>query len=75
MSKIILEYSGWVELHPDTKMQYTGDQDRPDITVAEWSKLTQEQQSEYVIEFAHQAIENGIEGEWSELSISVKNDE
>jgi|688.fasta_scaffold03312_14 hypothetical protein len=74
--KIILEYSGWVELSHETTMQYIGEKEhvKQIITVLEWSKFPKEQQDMYILENAGKAIADGHE-EWTELNLTIKSEE
>lgn len=75
---LFLEFSGWVELDPNTKMQYTGNDDLTNknygyiITVQEWIKLPKELQSQYILEDTVAAIRDGHDFEFTDQSIVEK---
>ena len=49
--ELYLDFSGWVRLSHDTRMQYIGvDESKPEIiTVLEWSKLSDDEQGSYML--------------------------
>jgi len=49
--ELYLDFSGWVRLSHDTRMQYIGvDESKPEIiTVLEWSKLSDDEQGLYML--------------------------
>lgn len=74
--ELYLDFSGWVRLSHDTRMQYFGeDESKPQfITVLEWSKLSDDEQGSYMLEDVIAAIRDAEDLEYTELFIT-KNDE
>ena len=75
MSKdIVVEFSGWVKISPQNiRYQYIGeDESVPEfITGVEWQNLSEEVQSNYIMEDAIAAIRDADDGEWEHLSTEV----
>lgn len=72
--ELYLDFSGWVRLHPETRMQAISEDVEPFITVAAWSKLTDDEQQHYTLEDALAAIRDSEDLEYTELRI-IQNDE
>lgn len=74
--ELYLDFSGWVRLSHDTRMQYVGeDESKPQfITVLEYSKLSDDEQGLYMLEDVIAAIRDAEALEYTELNIT-KNDE
>lgn len=74
--ELYLDFSGWVRLNHNTRMQYIGeDESKPAfITVLEYSKLSDDEQGCYMLEDAIAAIRDADDLEYTELCIT-KNDE
>jgi len=71
---IVVEFSGWVKISPQNiRYQYIGeDESVPQfITGIEWQNLSEETQSNYIMEDAIAAIRDSDEGEWEHLSTEV----
>lgn len=66
-----LSFAGSVTLHPETLMQYCGeDESKPQIiTVAQYAELSDDEQSNYMLEDAIAAIRDGEDVNYVELSI------
>lgn len=72
--KLIVEYSGWVELIPEkVNFTYIGTEEKSDITGVEYMKLGEKEKSDYILESLSQAIDNGYDGEISDLNILMEN--
>ena len=82
MTKIIVEFSGWVECDSSRVLfQYIGDEHDDDvrrwpvITGNEWLKLSEDEQDDYILEDIIQAQETAL-GNWYEnLDVIVQNDD
>lgn len=70
--KIYLDFSGWLKLDANTRMQYIGTNKTFDeiITVAVWQSLPSEYRNEYVLEDFVAAIRDGEDIEFNELTIT-----
>ena len=73
MSDIIVEYSGWIRLSPQNiRFEYIGQDDMPqNIDGVQWQALSEDEQSDYIIEDAIAAIRDADDGEWVDLSVEV----
>ena len=58
MNDIILEYSGWIRINPENiRFEYIGQDDMPqNIDGVQWQALSEDEQSDYIIEDAIAAI-------------------
>ena len=82
MTKIIVEFSGWIECDSSRVLfQYIGDEHDDDvrrwpvITGNEWLKLSEDEQDDYILEDIIQAQETAL-GNWYEnLDVIVQNDD
>jgi hypothetical protein len=72
MKDVYLDFGGWLKLHPNTCMQYIGDDERfdPIITVAVWLSLPPENRGEYILEDFVAAMRDGEDIEFNELTIT-----
>jgi hypothetical protein len=70
MKKMFLEFSGWVKLNPETKMQYIGEDKKPPqyITIKEFAELPLVERQDYILENVIAAISDG-EVSYEELSV------
>ena len=73
MNDIIVEYSGWIRLSPkNIRFEYIGQDDMPqNIDGVQWQALSEDEQSDYIIEDAIAAIRDADDGEWVDLSVEV----
>jgi len=73
VSDIIVEYSGWIRLSPQNiRFEYIGQDDMPqNIDGVQWQALSEDEQSDYIIEDAIAAIRDADDGEWVDLSVEV----
>lgn len=65
---VVLYFSGSVTLDENTLFQSTTN-DSPPIKLSEWLKLSQEQQEDYILENAIEAIRSGVDDEWEQLDL------
>ena len=73
MNDIVLEFSGWVKISPENiRFDYIGQDDMPqNIDGVQWQALSEDEQSDYIIEDAIAAIRDADDGEWVDLSVEV----
>lgn len=73
MNDIIVEYSGWIRMNPkNIRFEYIGQDDMPqNIDGVQWQALSEDEQSDYIIEDAIAAIRDADDGEWVDLSVEV----
>lgn len=72
--KMILEYSGWVEIIPENiNFIYIGEEEKQDITGLEYMKLSKEEKEDYIIESLSKAIDNGYDGDTIDLNILIED--
>lgn len=73
MNDIIVEYSGWIRLSPQNiRFEYIGQDDMPqNIDGVQWQALSEDEQSDYILEDAIAAIRDADDGEWVDLSVEV----
>jgi len=73
MNDIVVEYSGWIRLSPkNIRFEYIGQDDMPqNIDGVQWQALSEDEQSDYIIEDAIAAIRDADDGEWVDLSVEV----
>ena len=84
MSKIIIQFNGWVEADPESVFfQYIGEDLKhydPSkitgnlITGTEYLKLSSEERDEYILEDLGYAYTNSFDGELEECDVSVEED-
>lgn len=72
MKDIYLDFGGWAKLHPNTRMQYIGDNENWDqiITVRVWASLPEENRQFYVLEDFIAAMRDADDVEFNELNIT-----
>lgn len=73
--KMIIEFSGWVEAHPEeTKFQYIGQDESVSqtITAQEWMKLPKQERENYILENLAKAIMYATEGDYGYINIEVE---
>lgn len=70
--EVYLDFSGYIKLDPETKLQYTGDNSEVSqiITVKEWLGLSQKMRDEYILENFENAIREGEDLEFEDLILS-----
>ena len=73
MNDIVVEYSGWIRLSPQSiRFEYIGQDDMPqNIDGVQWQALSEDEQGDYVLEDAIAAIRDADDGEWVDLSVEV----
>ena len=73
MNDIVVEYSGWIRLSPqNVRFEYIGQDDMPqNIDGVQWQALSEDEQSDYILEDAIAAIRDADDGEWVDLSVEV----
>jgi len=73
MNDIVVEYSGWIRLSPkNIRFEYIGQDDMPqNIDGVQWQALSEDEQSDYILEDAIAAIRDADDGEWVDLSVEV----
>ena len=73
MNDIIVEYSGWIRMNPkNIRFEYIGQDDMPqNIDGVQWQALSEDEQSDYIVEDAVAAIRDADDGEWVDLSVEV----
>ena len=73
MNDIIVEYSGWIRMNPkNIRFEYIGQDDMPqNIDGVQWQALSEDEQSDYILEDAIAAIRDADDGEWVDLSVEV----
>lgn len=70
--KIYLDFSGWCELHPDTRMVYIGgEEDDHYLVASDWALLPKHRQDLYILEDAVAAIRDSDEMEWDTLDVEA----
>jgi hypothetical protein len=70
--KIYLDFSGWCELHPDTRMVYIGyEEDDHYLVASDWAELPKHRQDLYILEDAVAAMRDGGEMEWHTLDVEA----
>ena len=73
MNDIIVEYSGWIRIEPQNiRFEYIGQDDMPqNIDGVQWQALSEDEQSDYILEDTIAAIRDADDGEWVDLSVEV----
>ena len=80
MTKIVVEFSGWVECDSNkVEFQYIGDDDDvercPVITGTEWLKLSQDEQDDYILEDCIEAQKTALDGSYEHLDVIMVNED
>jgi hypothetical protein len=82
MSKIIVEFSGWVECDSDKVMfQYIGPEQYGlmstggSITGTEWLKLSEDDRDNYMIEDYIEAQRTALDGGYEHLDVIIQNED
>jgi hypothetical protein len=77
MAKIIVEFSGWVECDSDKVIfqSLSEDNSRQLITGAEWLKLSQDEQDDYILEDYTEAQRTAVDGSLEYLDVIVQNED
>ena len=75
--KIIVEFSGWVECDSDKVIfqSLSEDNSRQLITGAEWLKLSQDEQDDYILEDCTEAQKTALDGSLEYLDVIVQNED
>ena len=60
--KVIVEYNGWIELHPETVFDYIGSEDKDSITAAEYAKLDGSERENYMLQCFGDACNEAVDG-------------
>lgn len=68
--RIIVEYSGWISLSPETKFIHY--EDDITITAEQFAKLPEDERDDYVLESFGDACNSAIDGEYDILDITVE---
>ena len=74
MAKIIVEFSGWVECDSD-KVKFVSLLTDDVITGAEWLKLSQDEQDDYILEDCIEAQRTALDGSLEYLDTIMVNDD
>lgn len=76
MTKIVVEFNGWIEADPDSiRFQYIGpvrESQMIIITGAEYLQLDEDEREEYILEDLGVAYTNSFDGELDMCDISVE---
>jgi len=77
MTKIIVEFSGWVECDSDKVIfqSLSEDNSRQLITGADWLKLSQDDQDDYILEDCTEAQRTALDGSLEHLDVIVVNED
>ena len=80
MSKIIIEFNGWVEADPESiRFQWIGDyvdneSHKHIITGTEYLQLDEDERSDYILEDLGVACTNSFDGELDQCDVNVEED-
>ena len=74
MSKIIVEFSGWVECDSD-KVMFLNLINDSVITGTEWLKLSEDEQDDYILEDCIEAQRTALDGSLEYLDTIMVNDD
>ena len=74
MSKIIVEFSGWVECDSD-KVKFVSLLTDDVITGTEWLKLSEDEQDDYILEDCVHAQETALDGSLEYLDVIMVNED
>jgi len=77
MTKIVVEFSGWVECDSDKVMfqSLSEDNSRQLITGTEWLRLSEDEQDDYILEDYTEAQRTALYGSLEHLDVIVVNDD
>ena len=78
MSKIIVEFSGWVECDSDeVKFEYIGSEDnsRQLITGTEWLKLSEYDRYDYILEDCIEAQKTSLDGSYEHIDVIIVDED
>lgn len=77
MSKIIVEFSGWVECDSDKVIfqSLSEDNSRQLITGTEWLKLSEDEQDDYILEDCTEAQRTALDGSLEYLDVIIQNED
>ena len=70
MTKIIVEFSGWVECDSD-KVEFVSLLTDDVITGTEWLKLSQDEQDDYMLEDCIEAQRTALDGSYEHLDVII----
>ena len=77
MSKIIVEFNGWVEADPETiRFQYLGEMAAAEafISGSDYLKLDEDERSNYILEDLSEAYTNAFDGLLEQCDVIVEED-
>ena len=74
MAKIIVEFSGWVECDSD-KVKFLKLLTDDVITGAEWLKLSQDEQDDYMLEDCIEAQRTALDGSYEHIDVIMVNED
>ena len=74
MTKIIVEFSGWVECDSD-KVQFLKLMTDDVITGTEWLELSQDEQDDYMLEDCIEAQRTALDGSYEHLDVIMVNED
>jgi hypothetical protein len=74
MTKIIVEFSGWVECDSD-EVKFVSLLTDDVITGTEWLKLSQDEQDDYMLEDCIEAQRTALDGSYEHLDVIMVNED
>lgn len=74
MAKIIVEFSGWVECDSD-EVKFLKLLTDDVITGAEWLKLSQDEQDDYMLEDCIEAQRTALDGSYEHIDVIMVNED
>jgi len=74
MTKIIVEFSGWIECDSD-KVEFVSLLTDDVITGTEWLKLSQDEQDDYMLEDCIEAQRTALDGSYEHLDVIMVNED
>ena len=74
MTKIIVEFSGWVECDSD-EVKFVSLLTDDVITGTEWLKLSQDEQDDYMLEDCIEAQRTALDGSYEHLDVIMANED
>ena len=78
MSKIIIEFNGWIEADPESiRFQYIGlvrESQMIMITGTEYLQVDEDERSDYILEDLGVACTNSFDGELDQCDVNVEED-
>lgn len=73
-----IDYSGSVQVPAnDINFEYCGEDESKQLTIngVEWSKLTESERSEYVLESLVKAMSASVNGQYEQIDITIEEDD